>query len=134
MVQVDGAESGGPVDPGVACWVGMSGEPEAREERGLSPWQFAVRGATWSSAELGRFDRRLSTLSTRGRFWIHCTQRQSRRSRVPCPITGGSSILFSNRENAINSLIEIDLHKNPLTRPFAPGRVFTRQAEARDLD
>ena len=53
MVQVDGAESGGPVDPGVACWVGMSGEPEAREERGLSPWQFAVRGATWSSAELG---------------------------------------------------------------------------------
>ena len=52
MVQVDGAESGGPVDPGVACWVGMSGEPEAREERGLSPWQFAVRGATWSSAEL----------------------------------------------------------------------------------
>ena len=54
MVQVDGAESGGPVDPGVACWVGMSGEPEAREERGLSPWQFAMRGgATWSSAELG---------------------------------------------------------------------------------
>ena len=53
MVQVDGAESGGLVDPGVACWVGMSGEPEAREERGLSPWQFAVRGATWSSAELG---------------------------------------------------------------------------------
>ena len=43
----------GLVDPGVACWVGMSGEPEAREERGLSPWQFAVRGATWSSAELG---------------------------------------------------------------------------------
>ena len=53
MVQVDGAESGGLVDPGVACWVGMSGEPEAREERGLSPWQFAVRVATWSSAELG---------------------------------------------------------------------------------
>ena len=53
MVQVDGAESGGPDDPGVACWVGMSGEPEAREERGLSPWQFAARGAIWSSAELG---------------------------------------------------------------------------------
>ena len=53
MVQIDGAGRGGLVDPGVACWVGMSGEPEAREERGLSPWQFAVRGATWSSAELG---------------------------------------------------------------------------------
>ena len=51
--------------------VGMSGEPEAREERGLSPWQFAVRRATWSSESSG-FDRRLSALSIRGRFYIPC--------------------------------------------------------------
>ena len=42
MVQVDGAGSDSLVDPGVACWVGISGAPEAREERGLSAWQFAV--------------------------------------------------------------------------------------------
>ena len=42
MVQVDGAESGGLVDPGVACWVGISGALGAREERGMSAWQFAV--------------------------------------------------------------------------------------------
>ena len=42
MVQVDASGSGGLVDPGVACWVGISGELGAREERGMSAWQFAV--------------------------------------------------------------------------------------------
>ena len=42
MVQVDGAGSGGLVDPGVACWVGISGALGAREDKGLSAWQFAV--------------------------------------------------------------------------------------------
>ena len=50
MVQVDGAGSDSLVDPGVACWVGISGAPEAREERGLSAWQFAVLAR--SKAEL----------------------------------------------------------------------------------
>ena len=38
--------------PGVACWVDVSGEPDAREERGM--WHSAVcsRGATWSSSGL----------------------------------------------------------------------------------
>ena len=35
MVQVDGAGSGGLVDPGVACWVGISGALGAREDKGL---------------------------------------------------------------------------------------------------
>jgi len=50
VVQVDGAGSDSLVDPGVACWVGISGAPEAREERGLSAWQFAVLAR--SKAEL----------------------------------------------------------------------------------
>ena len=50
MVQVDGAGSDSLVDPGVACCVGISGAPEAREERGLSAWQFAVLAR--SKAEL----------------------------------------------------------------------------------
>ena len=54
MVQVDRAESGGPVDPGVACWVGMSGEPEAREERGLS------HGSLLCDARLGALRARAS--------------------------------------------------------------------------
>ena len=59
MVQVDGAESGGPVDPGVACWVGMSGEPDAREERGMSAWQFALMNLPPKRASI-HFDRTLS--------------------------------------------------------------------------
>ena len=49
MVQVDGAGSDSLVDPGVACWVGISGAPEAREERGLSAWQFGDRRRSCSS-------------------------------------------------------------------------------------
>ena len=71
MVQVDGAGSDSLVDPGVACWVGISGAPEAREERGLSAWQFAVLAR--SKAELQLCPRStFSALSTRRRFWIPC--------------------------------------------------------------
>ena len=71
MVQVDGAGSDSLVDPGVACWVGISGAPEAREERGLSAWQFAVLAR--SKAELQLMPSiYFFALSTRRRFWIPC--------------------------------------------------------------
>jgi hypothetical protein len=71
VVQVDGAGSDSLVDPGVACWVGISGAPEAREERGLSAWQFAVLAR--SKAELQLCPRStFFALSTRRRFWIPC--------------------------------------------------------------
>ena len=62
MVQVDGAGSGGLVDPGVACWVGISGALGAREERGMSAWQFAVMKPALSSPSIEAF----SALSIRG--------------------------------------------------------------------
>jgi len=69
VVQVDGAGSDSLVDPGVACWVGISGAPEAREERGLSAWQFAVLAR--SKAELvAVLSIYFFALSTRQRFWI----------------------------------------------------------------
>ena len=49
MVQVDGAGSGGLVDPGFACWVGISGALGAREDTGLSAWQLAVMNLSSSS-------------------------------------------------------------------------------------
>ena len=55
MVQIDGAGRGGLVDPGVACWVGISGELGAREERGMSAWQFAVMKLARASASIEAF-------------------------------------------------------------------------------
>ena len=55
MVQIDGAGRGGLVDPGVACWVGISGELGAREERGMSAWQFAVMKPAVSSPSIEAF-------------------------------------------------------------------------------
>ena len=62
MVQVDASGSGGLVDPGVACWVGISGALGAREERGMSAWQFAVMNVARAHASIEAF----SALSTRG--------------------------------------------------------------------
>ena len=62
MVQIDGAGRGGLVDPGVACWVGISGALGAREERGMSAWQFAVMKLARRSASIEAF----SALSIRG--------------------------------------------------------------------
>ena len=62
MVQIDGAGRGGLVDPGVACWVGISGALGAREEMGMSAWQFAVMKPALSSPSIEAF----SALSTRG--------------------------------------------------------------------
>jgi hypothetical protein len=62
VVQVDASGSGGLVDPGVACWVGISGELGAREERGMSAWQFAVMKLARASPSIEAF----SALSIRG--------------------------------------------------------------------
>ena len=62
MVQVDASGSGGLVDPGVACWVGISGALGAREERGMSAWQFAVMNVARARASMEAF----SALSIRG--------------------------------------------------------------------
>ena len=69
MVQVDASGSGGLVDPGVACWVGISGALGAREERGMSAWQFAVMKPALSSPSIEAF----SALSIRGENGITCT-------------------------------------------------------------
>ena len=84
MVQVDGAGSDSLVDPGVACWVGISGAPEAREERGLSAWQFAVLARSKAELQL-RPRSTFFALSTRPRFWIPC-------------IVGGFVPLFAARQ------------------------------------
>ena len=68
MVQIDGAGRGGLVDPGVACWVGISGELGAREERGMSAWQFAVMKLARGSASIEAF----SALSIRGENDMTC--------------------------------------------------------------
>ncbi len=88
MVQVDGAGSGGLVDPGVACWVGISGELGAREERGMSAWQFAVMKLARASASIEAF----SALSIRGENDMTCvcvaqrtTQRGTLAGRAPPP-------------------------------------------------
>ena len=55
MVQVDASGSGGLVDPGVACWVGISGALGAREKRGMSAWQFAVMNLARGLASIEAF-------------------------------------------------------------------------------
>jgi hypothetical protein len=70
VVQVDASGSGGLVDAGVACWVGISGALGAREERGMSAWQFAVMKPALSSPSIEAF----SALSNRGRNGIPCVQ------------------------------------------------------------
>ena len=79
MVQVDASGSGGLVDPGVACWVGISGALGAREERGMSAWQFAVMKPALSSPSIEAF----SALSIRGENGITC-----RRGGTPLPAGG----------------------------------------------
>jgi hypothetical protein len=91
VVQVDGAGSDSLVDPGVACWVGISGAPEAREERGLSAWQFAVLAR--SKAELQLCPR--STFS-------------------PCPLGGD----FGYPAHSVNACVSRTLR---LARPNAEG-------------
>jgi len=59
VVQVDGAGSDSLVDPGVACWVGISGALGAREDKGLVG--MAVRGdEPFSSSLINRTFRALS--------------------------------------------------------------------------
>ena len=73
MVQVDASGSGGLVDPGVACWVGISGALGAREERGMLAWQFAVMKLSGAGASIEPF----RTLSNRGRKSIPCPSARS---------------------------------------------------------
>ena len=68
MVQIDASGSGGLVDPGVACWVGISGELGAREESGMSAWQFAVMKLARALLRLV-FDRSFQCPVHSGRKW-----------------------------------------------------------------
>ena len=68
VVQVDASGSGGLVDPGVACWVGISGELGAREESGMSAWQFAVMKLARALLRLA-FDRSFQCPVHSGRKW-----------------------------------------------------------------
>ena len=68
MVQIDASGSGGLVDPGVAYWVGISGELGAREERGMSAWQFAVMKLARALLRLA-FDRSFQCPVHSGRKW-----------------------------------------------------------------
>ena len=68
MVQIDASGSGGLVDPGVACWVGISEELGAREESGMSAWQFAVMKLARALLRLA-FDRSFQCPVHSGRKW-----------------------------------------------------------------
>ena len=65
MVQVDGAGSGGLVDPGVACWVGISGALGAREDKGLVGMAVRVMNLSQARSSIESSIEPFGTLSIR---------------------------------------------------------------------